>query len=131
MKKKIAILMFGTAMLSMFVSLQTWNGSGGSHLIQFNLLSSSINNPLPPRSINKSTEDKILIWPNPVKNNLYIQTPFSEGSIEIFDATGRLILKKVIRNTINTVAVQKLAKGLYIIQVWHGTNKMTGRFIKE
>jgi hypothetical protein len=83
------------------------------------------------RLIKISSEHKLFIWPNPVTGNLNIQTPFAEGVIEIYEANDKMVWKKVISSTVNTVPVQDLAKGLYIIQVRYRNDKLTEKFIKE
>ncbi|MBL7745592.1 MAG: T9SS type A sorting domain-containing protein, partial [Chitinophagaceae bacterium] len=83
------------------------------------------------RLVKISSGNKLFIWPNPVTNYLNIQTPFAEGSIEIYGANGKMVWKKVISNTINSVAVQNLPAGVYMIQARSGNDKLTEKFVKQ
>ncbi|MBL7740853.1 MAG: T9SS type A sorting domain-containing protein [Chitinophagaceae bacterium] len=83
------------------------------------------------RLVKISNDKQLFIWPNPVTDHLNIQTPVAWGSIEIYDANGKMIWKKVISSTIQSVPLQNLPSGVYVIQVRYGNDKLAEKFIKQ
>lgn len=81
--------------------------------------------------IRMNRDNKILVWPNPVTENLFIQAPFTNGSIDILDPGGRIIRKEIINATVTIIPVQQLAKGVYFIRIRRQDEVFTTRFIKE
>ena len=71
-------------------------------------------------------KDKIIIFPNPVKDILYIEN-IADSNYEIYDITGKTVLNG-IRNQIN---VSSLEKGVYFLKVTSEENILTQKFIKE
>jgi hypothetical protein len=64
---------------------------------------------------------KIRIYPQPVKDKLYIEMPETSQTTELvlMDAPGRLVLKEKGRN-ISSISVSKLPAGLYQLKVFTG-----------
>ncbi|MBL7723463.1 MAG: T9SS type A sorting domain-containing protein [Chitinophagaceae bacterium] len=81
--------------------------------------------------IRMNRDNKILVWPNPVTENLFVQTPFAKGSMDIIDLSGRIIRKQIINSSVTTVPVQQLSKGVYFIRIRLQDEVFTTRFIKE
>lgn len=83
--------------------------------------------------VNSFTTNAFTLYPNPVKNVITISlanTAISLKSAEIFDLNGRRVLESAITN--NTINVDKLAIGTYILVVRDVNNKdYTQKFIKE
>ena len=79
--------------------------------------------------VNKS--DRIYIWPNPVKDVLHVRTPFSNGSIEILDPAGKLIIKAEITNPVMDIFTGLLPGGLYFMRIANGKRIITEKFIKD
>ncbi|SMC52614.1 FG-GAP-like repeat-containing protein [Moheibacter sediminis] len=80
--------------------------------------------------VNDTAAEKISIYPNPVKDILYVQGKSLNGSnVEIFHLTGSLVLKSKL--TDNKVNVSNLAKGIYVISVENQGKKTTMKFIKQ
>lgn len=67
------------------------------------------------------------IFPNPVTNILNIESDKSFDKIIILDTTG----KKILETTDTTINVENLAGGVYIIELYSGSNKYNEKFIKE
>lgn len=80
---------------------------------------------------NLSTDDlnkkEIKIYPNPVQDVLSIQTNDKINSVEIFDLTGKSILKSSDKN-INT---QSLSKGIYIVKIKTDNQEISQKIIKK
>jgi len=58
---------------------------------------------------------KINVYPNPVSNFVYIIAPQNLGQVDVFNATGALVLSKFIGNCKGSIDVSGLSEGLYII----------------
>ena len=57
---------------------------------------------------------ELKLYPNPVKENLFLNTTHKISYIEIYDSTGRLIISK---KRTNLIAVNHLSTGVYIAKV--------------
>jgi uncharacterized delta-60 repeat protein len=73
----------------------------------------------------------LIIFPNPVKNFLNIQTPNDSPvtSCRIVDVLGKIIIEQNQNN--NTINTETLSKGIYILEVYSGNEKFTNKFVKE
>ena len=71
-----------------------------------------------------------LIYPNPCKDEIYIQSILtSEKSIiSIYNAAGDLILQNV---GVTTIQTKSLKSGLYVLQIVDNGISQTIRFVKE
>lgn len=71
-------------------------------------------------------DESVSIYPNPVKNILNINSrKMKDNNVEITDASGRNILKAIIKD--NKIDVSNLEHGIYYLKIGSITNK----FIKE
>lgn len=69
------------------------------------------------------------IYPNPVANKLHISlTGVTASSYEIFNVSGQVVLKGLFNETIQ---VNSLASGVYMLQVKAGDLQFIERFIKD
>ena len=74
----------------------------------------------------KIQSENLIIYPNPVKNILNINTrQLKDFSAEIIDVSGRNILKTIIKD--NKIDVSNLEQGVYYLKL--GT--LTNKFVKE
>nr|WP_321221458.1 T9SS type A sorting domain-containing protein [uncultured Psychroserpens sp.] len=77
--------------------------------------------------------DNISIYPNPVKNNLNIQTALNLQleSATIYDVRGRQVITQNLKasNTLNTIDVSLLQEGVYFIKINLDTISTTKKFI--
>ncbi|WP_196886246.1 T9SS type A sorting domain-containing protein [Aureivirga sp. CE67] len=81
--------------------------------------------------LNISVEDKsnLFIYPNPIKNTLFIENISEVNTIQIQDLSGKLIVQKSNSNSIN---VSDLTKGVYIIKIFEENKKYTfHKFLKQ
>ena len=74
---------------------------------------------------------KIKMYPNPVTTVLAVQLKNGcvVDKITITDLSGKIILTQT-QNT-NTINVEKLAQGVYILEAYSGAEKYTSKFVKE
>ena len=95
--------------------------NGGTHIIE--IVSSSV-------SVQDFQNfDSFYISPNPATSQIHLNIPnFDSAEIEIYDATGKLMMQKF--NT-NLIDISSLTKGQYYILVKQKDTHYTAKFIKE
>jgi hypothetical protein len=73
------------------------------------------------------------MFPNPASEEITIQLPMgsNDASIELFDYIGRLALRKKITLSENTIRVQGLSSGMYILKVLSDDKIGAKKLIKE
>jgi hypothetical protein len=95
-------------------------------------------NPAAPEKItansttgNDNLTNGLVIYPNPVKDKLYIRYNDSQlDALEIFDISGRLIVKEE-NFTEKSIDVSKLEKGIYLLHVTVNGKLSVHKFIKQ
>ena len=79
-----------------------------------------------------STEDNTMnivkVYPNPVKDKLFISGNESPITVTIFNVLGKEVLS--IKNT-NNINVQALPSGVYVIRISDGVGQTNRKFIKN
>lgn len=95
-----------------------------------NMYSTSVQENL---GINDFEINDVILFPNPVNNQLYIKSNYNINTIKIFDINGRLIQNKTMSysNTQNKVSVSTLKPGIYFVEVYSNGQKEVLRFIKK
>jgi PKD repeat protein len=111
------------------VSLTATNQYGGTTLAREMIIKDST-----ATSIQFSEINSLRIYPNPSTNFILISTEKSRlnGNVSIVDLTGKEVLfQKLTSSYKNTIDVQSLAKGTYIISVTdeHGKNGISTKII--
>ena len=87
---------------------------------------------LSPSGIDKNIIiSSIKIYPNPVDKELSIEIPCTDNfnKIIITDLTGKIVFNQTGKS--NSINVEKLSKGVYILEVVSGINEMRTKFMKE
>ena len=76
-----------------------------------------------------------VMFPNPVQRLqplTILSNNFSLNTLIIYDITGRKVMQKQISNVNENVAVSQLAKGMYIVVIFNGNEKLfTGKLFVE
>jgi hypothetical protein len=81
--------------------------------------------------INKNSSQNISIYPNPVQNQLFVESNELEiTEISILDYSGQLV-KLITNNTTNQIDVSDLKQGVYILKVVSKEGMSTSRFVKK
>lgn len=62
-----------------------------------------------------ASEYNVLIFPNPAKNKVYIETDFDFASTQIFNLTGNLV--KTVDASSKEINLQELPSGLYFVRI--------------
>lgn len=80
----------------------------------------------------KSRQSGISVWPNPATSQLFIETGGVAGHVQVTDMSGRVMLKKQVTAGEQSLAVQSLQRGMYLLQ-FTGTDGMiqSKTFIKQ
>jgi ASPIC/UnbV protein/type IX secretion system substrate protein/VCBS repeat protein len=92
----------------------------------------SINEGAFPLTITEAESDAFVIYPNPASDIINIKSKSNDAIIkaEIFDLTGKLILRKESVN--NTIPVNTLSSGIYIMKVLDvNGQQFTHKFVKS
>lgn len=96
----------------------------------YNMIPFTITNP--PTGIEEASTDKLLIYPNPVTDILYIQSPSLVQSVQVLDISGKLLLEQKPLTTGNIpVSVSNLSKGVYLIKIETEEGTHTEKFFKK
>ena len=77
--------------------------------------------------IENVTYSLLKIFPNPVKNSLYISGDTSSYNIKIYSLLGQLVMAA---SNVDEVDVSSFAKGVYLIKISNESSTTTKRFIK-
>jgi hypothetical protein len=85
------------------------------------------------RTAGELTANKIVLYPNPVKNqlNININRVEANASIQVYNASGILVVNQRLTNINQAISVKGLAAGVYYIHVKNGGQQTTHKFIKE
>lgn len=82
-------------------------------------------------STNDLASAQIMVYPNPVKENLTIDLNSQNGNVNIFDISGKLVQSATIKKA-GTLNMSALAKGVYVVEITAENNtKITKKIIKE
>ncbi|PIF44642.1 putative repeat protein (TIGR01451 family)/predicted secreted protein (Por secretion system target) [Chryseobacterium sp. 52] len=98
-----------------------------NHPIVTNTFTTTIRNVLATSEISRENGGAV-IYPNPVKDILYIKSKDEIIKAEIYDTAGRILNIRGVKN--NSVDVSDLAKGNYIIKVSAKNKTLMLKFIK-
>jgi hypothetical protein len=66
---------------------------------------------------NELAEQGVNLFPNPVRNTLYVENSDLINDLRIFDLTGRLIMSQVVNDNNTSINVSEFKTGVYIMQV--------------
>ncbi len=67
--------------------------------------------------IDTKKNDKIVFYPNPVSENLFVLSEDKIINLQILDSRGKLILSKEYTNTYISINIQNLIKGPYVFRI--------------
>jgi 1,4-alpha-glucan branching enzyme len=96
--------------------------------------SKKLASPELPWSVNVKNKRacSIKMYPNPVKDYLYIESPSEINNIQIFDLSGRLLHSYKIESYNQTVNMSNMEKGFYLICIEpENAQKQIMRFVKD
>jgi len=77
-------------------------------------------------------QSRVLVYPNPVKDKLLIDSHFKFNSVSVFDVNGKNVFKQKLNLLTNNYSLAiSLDKGLYFVKVSNGIETSTSRFVVE
>jgi hypothetical protein len=84
-------------------------------------------------AINDNIDMNFSIAPNPVLNELHIQSPAMKSSVEVIDAMGKSYLKAELSATNGEyiLNVENIQAGIYFVRVNDGINNKIFKFLKD
>jgi plastocyanin len=84
-------------------------------------------------NISKAQRLKFETFPNPSSNNVSIQLPSGteKATVHFYDSLGRLALSKKVTNIKNTIDVNSISSGVYILKVITENKIGSQKFIKN
>jgi hypothetical protein len=85
--------------------------------------------------INEAVANLISVYPNPSNGVLNVSLTASlarNSVIEIYDALGKLVVKQILANELNSINISNLENGIYIFKVINTNNILkTGKLVKQ
>ena len=81
--------------------------------------------------VNTVHQPQFLVYPNPVKQNMQVVNPVGSVTCTIFTLTGQAIMTRQLEHGINSLPVELLKGGVYIIQFCDRDYMVSKRFIKK
>jgi len=76
--------------------------------------------------------NSLKVYPNPAKGIVNIDLAGNvtgETTYELFDVQGRKVVSKVSSNTIETLNVENLSDGIYMLSIQNGSAKTTKKVV--
>jgi hypothetical protein len=71
------------------------------------------------------------VFPNPATNQITVQSPENEGTITIWDNTGKAVIVKQITGDATQIDIIDLQSGVYIVQIRTSENIIYSKFVKK
>lgn len=84
-----------------------------------------------------SSDLHLLVYPNPIINNCIVKIPDTEDfsevpfSLKIYDMNGRLVHLELLFRRQNTIHLEHLLKGMYLVRVKTRHNRYNAKLIKS
>lgn len=71
-----------------------------------------------------SKENVVRIAPNPVGDFMFIDGEINNGEIDIYDISGKLVMKASFKNKAAKIDVSKLKSGVYFVKLFSGAGQL-------
>lgn len=86
-----------------------------------------------PNTIAEDLEEKIILYPNPANDALFVQLPktFTNAEMLVYDNTGKLITAQTVSKLVERVSLEKHSTGIYSLLIRKGSQTVVKRFVKE
>lgn len=109
-----------------------FNGTGTDELFQLKWINFLRKPNQPNSSLIIEKQKKISIFPNPVKNEVSIQSEFLFDTIEILTMNGRIVRHEIYTQATNNASLSiNLEKGIYFVKASNGNIKALSRIVVE
>ena len=74
-------------------------------------------------------DDSLEIFPNPVRDQLYINSEIAPATLILYDVFGKIILKETVQT--NSLDLHNLASGIYLLELYFGKEKVVRKVIVD
>ncbi len=94
----------------------------------------SSSGPTSVNKINKLKKDMVLMYPNPVRDRLYVKLNELEGKnihVQLIDIAGKVLKQDIVENQLLVIDIKDLAPGMYLLNLNDGGETYNYRFIKN
>lgn len=84
-------------------------------------------------SINEQQSRSVKLYPNPVKETLFLELPSSLelSQVTIYDMMGKVVFRTDVSNSLHKIDLSSLFSGLYLINLQMENSNLTYKIIKE
>lgn len=83
-------------------------------------------------SVENSITNNFRIYPNPAKNYIYVEgVEILDANLVLMDLSGKILFERKLQNGINTINIESLQKGVYLLKILNDSNAKVFRFIKQ
>ncbi|MBQ0787683.1 MAG: T9SS type A sorting domain-containing protein [Oceanihabitans sp.] len=83
----------------------------------------------PSLSVASQNELTFNIYPNPAKNRIYVASNLQESQIQVYDITGKLVLKTQMQFGENALDISAMAPGVYLARILADGKSQTKKLI--
>ncbi len=83
----------------------------------------------PTLSVAGQNELTFDIYPNPAKNRIYVASNLQESQIQVYDITGKLVLKTQMQFGENAIDISAMAPGVYLARILAEGKSQTKKLI--
>lgn len=84
-----------------------------------------------PNSTNSASFSAVSVYPNPVKDLLYISLPDSPASILIYDVNGNVVWQQQLNGDALPINVSGYKKGIYFVKITSRNQSLVTKLIKD
>lgn len=85
-----------------------------------------------PMSVSPTEKNSVKVYPNLVKDHLYIENLTENVDLEIYDLSGRKLLTQKLHNSSESVNLSVLSAGMYFYQIHqNGQEVKIGKLVKH
>ena len=72
--------------------------------------------------INVSKNEPFSLFPNPFQNKLFFRGKTANAKVDVYNCVGELVLSQTIDNSDQSINVEKLLKGIYLVRLTNNNN---------
>lgn len=83
----------------------------------------------PTLSVATANELSFDVYPNPAKNRIYVASNLQESQIQVYDITGKLVLKTQMQFGENAIDISAMAPGVYLARILAEGKSQTKKLI--
>lgn len=107
-----------------------WQQGTNVVIANFPFVKINVENKLGVESV--TLDNELSIFPNPVKDNLYVKSSEDINEFHVIDTAGRKVLSQKNTLKLPQLTTESLSKGVYILQIiYKNGNSTSTRFVKE